>query len=66
MHDFLIEPICHCADCRHVSGGAGAAQIAVPRDQVAVAGPVRIHERSPEAGLALRFGFCERCGAPVT
>lgn len=59
------EPIniraCHCEQCQRATGSALYARIALPLDQVTMAGPVRWYNSSAE----LARGFCSECGSTL-
>ena len=38
---FAIQ--CHCRDCQHISGGGHLPQIAVPSDQFASLGKIKVY-----------------------
>ncbi|MFO1057307.1 MAG: GFA family protein [Dongiaceae bacterium] len=53
--------ICHCLDCRKVSGGVLNVFATFPADRVTVTGETRL----TPAGRAPGRRFCPRCGSPV-
>lgn len=53
--------ICHCRTCQKVIGAAFNARILMRIDDVAVDGPVALHNSSDD----LERGFCSTCGASV-
>ncbi len=50
--------VCHCSQCRKMSGHLWASAYAPKRD-ITITGPVAWFEATPEA----KRGFCPRCGA---
>jgi hypothetical protein len=53
--------VCHCLDCRKVSGSVFNVFATFPADQVTVSGETRL----TPAGRAPGRRFCPRCGSPV-
>ena len=54
--------ICHCRSCRLPAGAESVAWATVPRDGVALTGPVTVYASSP----GIRRGFCPTCGSALT
>lgn len=50
--------VCHCSQCRRQSGHLWASAY-VPKDRLAITGPVRWYDSSEKA----QRGFCPDCGA---
>jgi hypothetical protein len=59
------EPVnvraCHCRSCQKVVGAPFYARVMVPRDKVAISGPVGWYHSSDD----VRRGFCTICGATL-
>jgi hypothetical protein len=53
--------LCHCLDCRKVSGSIVNMFATFPADRVALSGETRL----TPAGRAPGRRFCPRCGSPV-
>lgn len=60
--DGLEAYLCHCGMCRHATGGAFAAFVAVKRAAVTWAHAPDRYRSSPIA----HRGFCAACGTPLT
>ena len=63
----LVQLICHCRDCQHISGGAFMAFVLVPRDRLAyLSGSLHHYDAKAESGRELRRQFCTGCGSPIS
>lgn len=57
------ETLCHCADCRRITGAPAVAWFTAKRaDFAMVAGTPTLFRSSPRAVR----GFCPACGTPLT
>ncbi|MEW7849014.1 GFA family protein [Massilia aurea] len=55
--------LCHCADCRRVSGAPAVAWFSVPTNTLRwLAGQMQVRRSSPQAVR----GFCAACGTTLT
>jgi hypothetical protein len=61
--DIFHRTLCHCADCRRVSGAPALAWFSVARDALRFTHGAPALFRS--SGPVTR-GFCARCGTPLT
>lgn len=57
--------VCHCHDCQRRSGGAFAAQIRFPVENVRVSGESRSWTRITDSGSKAFHHFCPTCGSTV-
>ena len=56
---------CYCADCQKLSGATRLPQLAVPRAQLVIAGPVNIYKTKADSGMDVECGSCCRCGSLI-
>ena len=57
--------ICHCDDCRRLSGSAFSWNARWADDAVTVSGAARIFERHGDEGSTIANHFCPDCGVTV-
>lgn len=58
---------CHCSDCQHVSGGAGASVAVFAADAFRIVrGTPRYHVVVAASGGRHKRGFCADCGSRLT
>lgn len=55
--------LCHCADCRRISGAPAVAWFTVPQDRLTFSGTPPHRFRSSEHVMR---AFCAECGTPLT
>ena len=59
--------LCHCADCRRVTGTGHSQTVGVPEELVSLTGAesLRSYTLKADSGNAVDSCFCSRCGAPL-
>ncbi|MEG9861000.1 MAG: GFA family protein [Parvularculales bacterium] len=60
--------ICHCRDCRYVSGGNAAAVVIAPKPAFCITSGednVRGHTSDSDKGNQVTRQFCVQCGTPL-
>jgi hypothetical protein len=58
--------ICHCGDCRRVTGSAFNVSVRVPSARFRVTqGSPRAYTKAADSGRPIRRHFCADCGAPL-
>ena len=58
--------VCHCTDCRRLTGSAFRANVRVPvASFVLRGGPPKSYIKTAESGNKRRHAFCGDCGTPV-
>ncbi|KAF2100131.1 hypothetical protein NA57DRAFT_56059 [Rhizodiscina lignyota] len=61
--------ICHCANCRKVSGSFAAPNLAIEKDKVTIEDKNRTlkvyEDYETMSGNVVRRAFCSNCGSPV-
>jgi hypothetical protein len=62
-----IEPagICHCADCRKVTGSPYGVSFRVLKNRFSLSGNPAAHAKSADSGTVLTRYFCPNCGSPL-
>lgn len=60
-----MQGLCHCLDCRKVSGGTNALNWFVPSDQVHSSGPLKTVSKTLENGHVIVSTFCSECGTTL-
>ena len=65
--DGEIEPagVCHCEDCRKVTGGPFGVSFPVPRDRFSMDGTTATYAKAADSGVMLTRHFCPSCGSPL-
>jgi hypothetical protein len=64
--DPLTFVLCHCRECRYVSGGAAASVVVVPSDAVKITqGAVKGFSSTGDNGKKVIRQFCPDCGTPM-
>lgn len=58
--------ICHCHDCKRLSGSAFSWNARWPDGAVTVTGRTATHSRTGDEGSIIANGFCPDCGVTVT
>ncbi|RAH77930.1 hypothetical protein BO86DRAFT_412728 [Aspergillus japonicus CBS 114.51] len=62
----LTTGLCHCHDCRKLTGSAYSHSVLVPTPAVrVVAGTPKAVAKTAESGNAVRNYFCGDCGSPL-
>jgi hypothetical protein len=61
----LRVSICHCHACQQRTGSPFGQQARWPAEKVTVAGEATTYVRTGDAGGAITFRFCPKCGATV-
>jgi len=69
-YEAQVEPgtisICHCLDCRMLTGSAFRANIAAPASSFRIlTGTPRQYVKVGDSGARRSHAFCEACGSPV-
>ena len=57
--------ICHCADCRKVTGSAFNAGMKLSADLFRVSGKLGQFTKAADSGNELTRYFCANCGSPI-
>ncbi|KAF8514556.1 glutathione-dependent formaldehyde-activating enzyme [Hysterangium stoloniferum] len=57
--------ICHCDNCRRVSGAAYNLGIGVPRAAINVTGETKEYVKAGGSGQDVHHVFCPNCGSPL-
>ena len=59
--------LCHCADCRRVTGTGHSQTVGVPEESVSLTGTanLRTYTLTANSGNAVDSCFCGLCGAPL-
>ncbi|VUC21377.1 unnamed protein product [Clonostachys rosea] len=58
--------ICHCTDCRKISGSTYGADLLIPADRLIVTtGEPRLYEKTADSGRTLTSRFCGDCGTTL-
>ncbi|CAG9996023.1 unnamed protein product [Clonostachys byssicola] len=58
--------ICHCTDCRKISGSTYGVDLLIPTDRFFVtAGDVRKYQKPADSGRILTSHFCGDCGTTL-
>ncbi|MCA8899603.1 MAG: GFA family protein [Hyphomonas sp.] len=62
-----IEPagVCHCEDCRKVTGGPFGVSFRVPKDRFHITGRTASYSKPADSGTVLTRHFCPVCGSPL-
>ncbi|KAI1611591.1 Mss4-like protein [Exophiala viscosa] len=55
--------LCHCADCRHISGGLYSYNVVVPSSEFKVtSGTPKEISKTADSGKSITSNFCPECG----
>jgi len=58
--------LCHCRDCRKISGGAYSVNFIVPADKFeVVSGAPKTFSKTADSGNNITSFFCGRCGTTL-
>ena len=59
--------LCHCPDCRKITGTGHSQTVGVPAEDVewTGSGTPNVYKTTSALGNRVENGFCGRCGAPV-
>ena len=61
-----VQLLCHCPDCKHISGGPAYAAYVVPLDEFELtAGEVTAYDVIAQSGQTNSRRFCPICGSRV-
>ncbi|KAK5214856.1 hypothetical protein LTR47_012069, partial [Exophiala xenobiotica] len=61
-----MTALCHCADCRHISGGLYSHNIVVPSENFKVTkGTPRTISKTADSGKQITSCFCPDCGTTL-
>ncbi|KAK5198528.1 hypothetical protein LTR92_000999 [Exophiala xenobiotica] len=61
-----MTALCHCADCRHISGGLYSHNILVPSENFKVTkGTPRTISKTADSGKQITSCFCPDCGTTL-
>ncbi len=62
-----IEPagVCHCEDCRKVTGSPFGVSFRVLKDQFSIEGRTASYTKASDSGTMLTRHFCPLCGSPL-
>ena len=65
--DGEIEPagVCHCEDCRKVTGGPFGVSFRVPKNRFHLTGRTASYAKPADSGTVLTRHFCPACGSPL-
>ena len=63
--DAQFSIMCCCRQCQHISGAGHAPQFALPREAVALSGPVQVYAMRADSGNDVTTAFCATCGSPM-
>ncbi|GGB16572.1 aldehyde-activating protein [Sphingomonas metalli] len=63
------EPVaarrCWCRLCQYLAAGTATANLIVPREALAINGPLASYASTADSGAAMHRTFCPTCGTPV-
>ena len=57
--------ICHCADCRRVTGSAFGVSFRVEKSRLTRTGETRTFSKAADSGTVLTRHFCPVCSSPL-
>ncbi|KAI1623555.1 Mss4-like protein [Exophiala viscosa] len=58
--------LCHCADCRHISGGLYSYNVVVPSSEFKVtSGTPKEISKTADSGKSITSNFCPECGTTL-
>ena len=62
-----IEPagVCHCEDCRKVTGSPFGVSFRVLKDRFSMDGKTASYVKAADSGVMLTRHFCPSCGSPL-
>jgi len=61
-----VQALCHCIDCRKISGGAYSINIVVPEDNFKlVSGQPKPISKQADTGKKITSHFCGDCGSTL-
>ena len=65
--DVQAKALCHCLDCRKISGSTYSTNIIVPGDGFSVTSgsPKKIAKKGDDTGNAITSYFCGNCGSTL-
>ncbi|KAJ5698741.1 hypothetical protein N7462_000746 [Penicillium macrosclerotiorum] len=61
----LTSGLCHCLDCRKLTGGASSWSFVVKSEEVKVSGTAKAVRKTSDSGNEIRNYFCPECGTPL-
>ena len=61
----LLQGLCHCRNCQHVSGAGHVGFLCLPESAVTVEGPVRSYSLTGGSGRTATRYFCPTCHSSV-
>jgi len=57
--------LCHCADCRRVTGSAFGVSFRADKSALSRTGETRVFRKRADSGQLLSRHFCPECGSPL-
>lgn len=61
----LKSGICHCHDCRHLTGGTAWPFIVIPQESLVIQGETTEFTRQGASGKPVHVNFCGTCGSTL-
>ncbi|KAI1009525.1 hypothetical protein LB504_002929 [Fusarium proliferatum] len=62
--DPVVQALCHCGDCRKISGSAFSTNILVPQQNLdLLQGTPKVFEKLADSGNGITSYFCGDCGS---
>ena len=57
--------VCHCTDCKSLSGSAFRVVVPTPADKFSLSGKPTFYVKTAESGARRIQAFCPRCGSAI-
>ena len=63
----ILQAVCHCITCRHMSGSVFTTNIAIPKDKFNITkGVPKMYDTIHDSGMNLKYFFCANCGCTIS
>ncbi|KAL1310603.1 hypothetical protein AAFC00_000878 [Neodothiora populina] len=63
--DPAMKALCHCVDCRKMTGSAYSTNVVVPSETFKVTGSPKVFTKVADSGNKAHSYFCGDCGCPL-
>jgi len=63
--DPALVGLCHCVDCRKISGSTHSFNVVVPAEAFKSTGPTKAIAKTADSGATITSYFCPDCGTTV-
>lgn len=63
--NIIKSGICHCQDCRHLTGGTAWPFIVIPQESLVIQGETKEFTRPGASGKPVHVSFCGACGSTL-